>query len=80
MMGPGGGLSMLLSLSSGMPVESSLAGGDGSIQLRPNEGGAPSSAGGGQWWRGGGGFFMALDSKFFDHIRFRIRPFSYLIL
>jgi hypothetical protein len=54
-------------------------GGDGGIQLRPNDGGTPSSAGGEQWWCGGGGFCMALDSKLCDHIHFRIRPLPYLI-
>jgi hypothetical protein len=73
-MGPGGGLSMLLLLpwlSGGMLAESSLAGGngDGGIQLQPDDGGASSSAGGG--WRrcGGGSFFTALDSKLCVFIR-----------
>ncbi len=48
MVGPGGGLSMLLSPrpNGEMPAEASLAGGDGGIQLRPDNGGASSSAGG----------------------------------
>ncbi len=86
-MGPGGGLSMLLSLHlrGGMPAESSLAGGngDGGIQLRPDNGGTSSSAGGGWQRHGSGGFCTALDSKLcvFDirasFVNHSIRPFSY---
>jgi hypothetical protein len=58
LVGPGGSLSMLLSPrpNGKMPVESSLAGGngDGGIQLRLDDGGASSSAG-----LGGGGVAVA---------------------
>ncbi len=73
-MGPGGGLSMLLlpRLTGEMPAESSLAGGnsDGSTQMRLDDGGAPSSAGGWGRQRGSGGFCTALDSKFCDSFPF----------
>ncbi len=66
--GPGGGLSMLLSpcLNGEMPAESSLTGGnsDGNIQLRPDD----------------GGFCTALDFKFCDFFLFLVRtiqPYSY---
>jgi hypothetical protein len=77
---------MLLSLrlSSGMSAEISMAGGngDGSIQLRPDDGGASSLAGGGRR-HGSGGFCSALDSKLrvFDFrasfVNHSIRPFPY---
>ncbi len=65
-----------------MPAESSLAGcnGDGSIQLRPNDGGASSSAG-----VGGGGVAVAAFAlcwilNFLIRIRIiHIQPFSYFV-
>jgi hypothetical protein len=81
-MGPGGGLSMLLSpcLSGGMLAESSLAGGNsnGGIQLRPDDGGASSLAVGGRQRHGGGGFCTTLDYKFCDLSFIRIWPFFIL--